>query len=102
MELFNLYLNNPQGWYGSLYFIKSIYQDCLQGKEKREREREKRKKEIGSASARTEVGKQSLYSTCIDMQHGQAPGPLGFQSCSFVLASAALLMTPAFLIKYLI
>lgn len=44
MELFNLYLNNPQGWYGSLYFIKSIYQDCLQGKEKREREKRERKK----------------------------------------------------------
>lgn len=46
MELFNLYLNNPQGWYGSLYFIKSIYQDCLQGKEKREREKRERKKLI--------------------------------------------------------
>lgn len=28
MELFSFYLNNPQCWYGSLYFMKYFYQGC--------------------------------------------------------------------------
>lgn len=99
MQLFDLFLNNPQCWYGSLY-LQSTFFIFYQGCQKPfPAYKNKRGGEVSLSKDRD--GDNSFYIAFILIGNIQDLGFLRFQSWSFVLASPALLTTPGFLIKYL-